>query len=84
MAYQVRRLLAHNAGRIAAMKEDLQKVTEVLAKANPDNVEAQENMPVSEVERRPRFAGYRSCARAGVAAGGPQKRQHLGPRDARF
>ena len=41
MAFQVERLLAHNAGRIAAMKEDLQKVTEVLAKAKPDNVEAQ-------------------------------------------
>ena len=44
MAFQVGRLLAHNAGRIAAMKEDLQKVTEVLAKAKPDNVEAQEEI----------------------------------------
>ena len=53
MAYQVRRLLAHNRARIEDTPADLREVTKALADLIPDNAEAQEaitNARIREIE----------------------------------
>ena len=54
MAYQVRRLLAHNRARIEDTPADLREVTKALADLIPDNAEAQEaitNARIREIDR---------------------------------